>query len=69
MPLAFKFLVIALLLAILGSLFSGLFFLNKDQGNTQRTVKALTLRIALSVLLFLLLIGGYFVGWLQPHGL
>jgi hypothetical protein len=32
-------------------------------------VNALTVRITLSVLLFLLLIGGYFAGYLQPHGL
>jgi hypothetical protein len=69
MPDAFKFVVLLLLIAIAGSLASGLFFLNKDQGGSYRTVRALTVRISLSVLLFVLLIVGYFAGWLQPHGL
>lgn len=45
-----KFIVILLLLFIIVSLFSGLFFLVKDKGQTKRTVNALTLRIGLSVL-------------------
>ena len=45
-----KFIVILLLIFILISLFSGLFFLVKDKGQTKRTVNALTVRIALSVL-------------------
>jgi len=64
-----KVLVVLLLLAILVSLFSGLFFLNRDQGNSRRTLNALTWRISLSVLLFLLLFVAYFNGWIEPHGL
>ncbi len=45
-----KFIVILLLVFILISLFSGLYFLVKDKGQTKRTVNALTLRIGLSVL-------------------
>ena len=51
-----KGLVILLLLAIVGSLFSGLFFLYRDRGEGVRTVKILTLRIGLSIFLFLLLL-------------
>lgn len=51
-----KVLVILLLLAIVGSLFSGLFFLYRDRGEGVRTVKMLTLRIGLSIFLFLLLL-------------
>lgn len=64
-----KAIILLLLLAILVSLFSGLFFLNQDQGNTRRTVHALTWRISLSVLLFLVLLFAYFNGLIQPHGL
>jgi len=64
----FKLLVIAILLIILFSLFSGLFFLVKDQGSSTRTVKALTLRIALSVALFALLLIGMSTGLITPHG-
>lgn len=45
-----KFIVLLLLVFILISLFSGLYFLVKDKGQTKRTVNALTLRIGLSVL-------------------
>jgi len=63
-----KIIVILFLLAIVGSLFSGLFFLMKDKGTSERTVRALTVRVSLSVLLFILLLIGFATGLLQPHG-
>ena len=63
-----KFLVLVLLAAIVVSLFSGLFFLNRDQGDSGRMVRALTVRIALSVLLFLILLIAWWTGAIQPHG-
>ena len=45
-----KLIVIIMLLFVIASLFSGLFFLVKDKGETHRTVNALTLRIGLSIL-------------------
>ena len=62
-----KIIVILFLFAIIGSLFSGLFFLMKDKGASERTVKALTVRVSLSVLLFILLMIGFATGLLQPH--
>jgi NADH:ubiquinone oxidoreductase subunit 6 (subunit J) len=62
-----KVLVLILLAAILVSLFSGLFFLNRDQGDSRRMVRALTVRIVLSVLLFLILIVGWWTGAIAPH--
>ena len=50
-----KILVVLILLVIISSLFSGLFYLVKDKGTSERTVRALTVRISLSVLLFVLL--------------
>jgi len=51
MPMLFvKFIVLLLLIFIIISLFSGLYFLVKDKGQTKRTVNALTLRIGLSLL-------------------
>lgn len=64
----FKLFVIAILLLILISLFSGLVFLVKDGSSSTRTVKALTLRIALSVGLFALLLLGMSTGLISPHG-
>ncbi len=62
-----KALVILLLAAILVSLFSGLFFLNRDQGDSRRMLRALTVRISLSVLLFLVLLIAWWTGAIQPH--
>ncbi|MCK5480811.1 MAG: twin transmembrane helix small protein [Gammaproteobacteria bacterium] len=63
-----KIIVVLFLIFIIGSLFSGLFYLVKDKGTSEKTVRALTLRISLSVLLFVLLMVGYATGLLQPHG-
>ena len=54
-----KLFVILALVLILGSLFSALFYLAKDKGKGDRTVKALTVRISLSIALFILLLIGY----------
>ncbi|HEX4943070.1 MAG TPA: twin transmembrane helix small protein [Usitatibacteraceae bacterium] len=62
-----KIVVILLLLAIIASLFSGLFFVYKDKGESNRAVVSLTIRIVLSLLVFLILIGSYFFG-LVPGG-
>jgi hypothetical protein len=63
-----KILVVLILFTIIGSLFSGLFFLIRDKGASDRTVRALTVRISLSVLLFVLLMIGMYTGLLKPHG-
>jgi cytochrome bd-type quinol oxidase subunit 2 len=59
--------ILILLLAVVASLFSGLYFVYKDKGTTNRAVVSLTIRIALSVLVFMLLIGSYYFGWI-PSG-
>ena len=59
-----KIVILILLLGVVASLFSGLYFVYKDKGTTNRAVISLTIRIALSVLVFLLLIGSYYFGWL-----
>jgi len=62
-----KIVILVFLILILASLGSALFYLMKDKGTGDRTVKALTLRVALSVSLFLLLMLGYWFG-LIPQG-
>jgi hypothetical protein len=64
-----RFLVLVLLAGILVSLFSGLVYLNRDQGDSRRMLRALTFRISLSVLLFLVLLIAWRSGAIQPHGL
>jgi len=60
-----KIVILVLLLAVVASLFSGLYFVYKDKGSTNRAVIALTVRIALSLLVFALLIASYYFGWLK----
>lgn len=65
----FKILVILALALILLSLGTALFMLVQDKGKSDRSVKALTYRIGLSVALFLFLMIGYATGIITPHGL
>lgn len=51
-----KIATILILIVIIGSLFSALLFLLKDKSGSDRTVKALTMRIGLSIFLFIALI-------------
>jgi hypothetical protein len=64
-----KLFVIAVFLVILFSLGSALFYLVKDKGQSNRTLKALSWRIGLSVGLFLLLMLLTALGVIKPHGI
>ena len=64
-----KIVIIILFLLIIGSLASALIGLLKSGTDDNRTVKALTYRIGLSVLAFIILMIGAKFGWIQPHGL
>ncbi len=57
-----KLVVILLLVAIFASLGSALFFMVSDRGESKRTVKALALRVGLSLALFTGLMAGYYFG-------
>ena len=59
-----KLVIIAFLVVIVASLASALFYLMRDKGGSDRTVKALTVRVALSVTLFLILMLGYYFGFI-----
>jgi hypothetical protein len=66
MNMVFKIVVVLVLFVIIASLFSALYFLAKDKDGGARTVKALTLRIGLSITLFVLLLLGYYFGLIGP---
>lgn len=57
-----RVLVILFLVLILASLGSALFYVFKDRGQSKRAVKALALRVGLSIGLFLLLMIGFYTG-------
>jgi len=62
-----KILLISLMLVVLYSLASALFYLTKDKTGSKRMLKALTWRISISIGLFALLCIAYFMGWIYPH--
>ncbi len=62
------FIIINFILILL-SLGSGMFFLAKDDSNSNRVVTSLTVRIMLSISLFILLFLSYYFGDLEPHGI
>jgi hypothetical protein len=61
-----KILLVSLLGLVVVSLFSSLFFVYKDKGDSKRAVNALTVRIALSILIILIVIASYLLGALPP---
>ncbi|MEN8167324.1 MAG: twin transmembrane helix small protein [Pseudomonadota bacterium] len=69
MDLMFKLPVILVLVIIVFSLFEGMYYLAKDDGSRDKTrvVRALTVRIVLSIVLFSIIMASYFFGWIEPH--
>lgn len=61
--------IVFILLLILASLGSALYTMFTDHGDSNRTVKALTIRISLSIGLFVLLMIAYATGLITPHGI
>ncbi|KAA3625032.1 MAG: twin transmembrane helix small protein [Proteobacteria bacterium] len=61
-----KLLIVLMLIAMLVSLFSALFFMFTDRGGSKRTVKALTVRVGIWVVLLALLAIGSATGILKP---
>ncbi len=59
-----KILVILFLVFIVGSLLSALYFLVTDRGRSERMARALTVRVVLSVVLFALLMLGFYFGFI-----
>ncbi|MDH5444352.1 MAG: twin transmembrane helix small protein [Gammaproteobacteria bacterium] len=63
----FKTIVIFILFLVVSSLFTALYSMIKDKGQSNRTVKMLTMRIGMSIGLLILLLIGYQLGWINPH--
>ena len=60
-----RYVVIAVLVLIVASMGSALFYLVTDRSGSKRMVRALAIRVGLSVALFLFLIAGYYFGWIS----
>ena len=62
-----RIIILIALAGILLSLGSALVYLVRDRGSTNRTVNALTVRVGISVALFLFILLSYWMGWIQPR--
>lgn len=69
MTIIIKAILALLFVFIFFSLGSALYFLVRDKQNSTRTLKALTWRIALSIILFIILIFAFAMGWISPHSI
>ncbi|HID49337.1 MAG TPA: twin transmembrane helix small protein [Chromatiales bacterium] len=65
--MVFKILILVMLLAIVASMAVALFGLTKHDPDSTRTVKALTVRIVLSIVLLILIVLGYWAGLISPN--
>lgn len=59
--------IVLMLLATMVSLFSGLFFLVKDEGRGSRVVNSLSVRVALTAVTVALIAWGFYSGQLASH--
>jgi hypothetical protein len=59
-----RYVVIAMFVLIVASLGSAAVFMIRDRGDSKRMVKALALRVGLSLGLFLLLMAAYYFGFI-----
>ena len=64
-----KPLIIFVFVLIFASLASAGYFILRDRGRTRNTAWALTVRIGLSVALFLFILFANWMGWIQSTGL
>jgi len=66
MDMLVKAVIVVFLLVILYTLGSSFYFMVRDKGEGERTLKRLTWRIGLSLLLLAILFGMYQLGWIEP---
>jgi Flp pilus assembly protein protease CpaA len=65
-----KIIVLVAMAAVLVNLFIALFHLNRGgQGDSRKTLRALSWRLGISIALFVFLFVAARLGWVTPHGL
>lgn len=65
----YKIALIVMLFAVIFSLGQAMYFMMHDKGKTNRSVWALTRRVALSFAFIGMIVLGIWMGWLTPHGI
>ena len=63
-----KYVVYTLLAAIVISLGTGLYYLRRDDADSPKMLRALQIRVALSLVLVVVLVAAYFLGWIAEPG-
>jgi hypothetical protein len=64
-----KVIILCMLAIIVYNLARGMVFLVRDRGQSERTVKALSWRVGLSLGLFIALFAAFRLGLIAPHSL
>ena len=64
-----KIIIVVALVAIVASLFSALYYMYQDRGHGTRMVRALAIRVGLSICLVAFLVVSYRLGWIAPGGM
>ena len=62
---AMKYVVYILLAAIVVSLGTGLYYLRREDADSPKMLRALQVRVALSLVLVVVLVAAYFFGWIS----
>jgi hypothetical protein len=65
--LLFKLIIVILLIFVIVSLFTALYRLNKDDADSTRVVKALAVRVGLSIIIFVLIMISAKLGFIEPN--
>lgn len=63
-----KWLILVFFIFIIYSLSSALYYMMKDGDGSKRMVKALTLRVGVSIALFIFILFAFWMGWIKPAG-
>ena len=63
-----KYLILVFFIFIIYSLGSALYYMMNDGEGSKRMVKALTMRVAISIALFLFILFSFWMGWIKPAG-
>ena len=69
MEIIVRLLIFAVLIGIVASLGSALFQLSRKNGDSRKLARDLTIRVGLSVSLFILLMIAWHFGLIAPHGI
>jgi uncharacterized membrane protein len=63
-----RIIIVIAFVGIIASLMSALFFMMRDKGQTRNTVRALGLRVGLSIALFIFILVANQMGWIESRG-